>query len=763
MAVTDHPSYQEEYNRLQYTLDLVKENLRQSTEKHERIGQSFQNKRYFKSDNSQDFIDMMINQQIYSALSLKLRNLQAAQKKPYFARIDFREADKEKADPLYIGKVSLIEEKTQQTAIIDWRAPIANLYYEGRLGPSRYQAPGGEIPGELVFKRQYTIDDAQLKAIYDIDITTNDELLQMSLGANAENRLKDIVATIQEEQNRIIRAAADQPLIVQGVAGSGKTTVALHRIAYLIYNLEHDLKPENFMIIAPNRLFLDYISEVLPELGVENVKQTTFEDLAQEWIGTRLKFPDTFEKLRLLIGDGERPLSPEEKERIEAIARFKSSLRFKEILDAYIDHIEHNLLPAEDFAQGRWVVYTQEEIADLFFREYQHWPILKRLDQLKKHFNKRLKEQKDAIAERLQRECNQRSAWIRQSMPETEERRQRILSLIDRKDAAIRAAAEFAKNGAKAFIAKIPVQKPLEYYRAFFSEPQFFLKFASDIDPELRTAVRDSTLALMDRKMVDAEDLAPLIYLKSRLHGLDDKVRIKHAVIDEAQDFSLFQFLMLKSVMKDGSFTILGDLNQGIHAYRAIERWEDVQEKVFGVDHSHMLTLEQCYRTTVEVMEAANRVIQKHPEAALARPVIRHGEPVRIIHKESAKAIAADIAAKIRELRGEELLSFAIICKTLRGARKFLQAYPKEEEMPTLITGKEKAYYGGVVAVSSYLAKGLEFDAVFIPDADREVYGEEALDIKLFYVAMTRPLHKLYIYHSSELTGLLDEVPHADG
>ncbi|HEX2954777.1 MAG TPA: DNA helicase, partial [Bacillota bacterium] len=238
MLVTDHPSYPEEKKRLKDTLNLVKESLRQNTERHERIGQSFQSKRYYKSDNSQDYIDMMISQQIYSALSLKLRNLQAARKKPYFARIDFREADKEYADPLYIGKVSLIEEQSQKTAIVDWRAPIANLYYEGRLGPSHYQAPGGEIPGDLLLKRQYTIDDAELKAIYDIDITTNDELLQTSLGANAENRLKDIVATIQEEQNRIIRAASDVPLIVQGVAGSGKTTVALHRIAYLIYNLE---------------------------------------------------------------------------------------------------------------------------------------------------------------------------------------------------------------------------------------------------------------------------------------------------------------------------------------------------------------------------------------------------------------------------------------------------------------------------------------------------------------------------------------------
>jgi DNA helicase-2/ATP-dependent DNA helicase PcrA len=186
----------------------------------------------------------------------------------------------------------LTRDEDQKLIIVDWRAPIANMYYESRLGDASYQCPDGKISGTLSLKRQFSIEKGRLEEIFDIDITTNDQFLQSYLGASADNRLKDIVSTIQAEQNRVIRANMERPLIVQGVAGSGKTTIALHRIAYLIYNYGKSFVPENFMIIAPNRLFLNYISEVLPELGVERVKQTTFEDFAREVIHEKYQIKD---------------------------------------------------------------------------------------------------------------------------------------------------------------------------------------------------------------------------------------------------------------------------------------------------------------------------------------------------------------------------------------------------------------------------------------------------------------------------------------
>ena len=194
--------------------------------------------------------------------------------------------------PIYIGKTSLLREGAFTPLVVDWRAPVANLYYEGRLGENTYESEGDIYEGELLLKRQIAIENAQLVDFIDVDITTNDAFLQASLEASADKRLKDIASTIQAEQNRVIRANMRRPLIVQGVAGSGKTTIALHRIAYFIYTYEKTFNPETFMILAPNRLFINYISEVLPELGVEKVKQTTFIDFMSELIGKKINLVD---------------------------------------------------------------------------------------------------------------------------------------------------------------------------------------------------------------------------------------------------------------------------------------------------------------------------------------------------------------------------------------------------------------------------------------------------------------------------------------
>ena len=227
--------------------------------------------------------------------------------------------------------------------------------------------PGREIKGQLSLKRQFSIDQGKLEEIFDIDITTNDQFLQSYLGASADNRLKDIVSTIQAEQNRVIRAEMGRPLIVQGVAGSGKTTIALHRIAFLIYNFGQSFQPENFMIIAPNRLFLNYISEVLPELGVERVKQTTFEDFAREVIGEKYQVQDPHEKLLRFVEQDIDPVQVAQNELIKQAAIAKSGLLFKELLDHFLAQVEATLLPQTDLHFNNKVLFSEREIFDLVF------------------------------------------------------------------------------------------------------------------------------------------------------------------------------------------------------------------------------------------------------------------------------------------------------------------------------------------------------------------------------------------------------------
>ena len=273
----------------------------------------------------------------------KLSDLKKIKKKPYFARIDFKSKNDPKEE-LYIGKLSILDSETQKPIIIDWRAPISNLYYDGRIGNSSYKSPEGIIEGTIFLKRQYFIENQILEKYSDIDLKTNDELLQIALNEKADDRLKNIVATIQGEQNDIIRADMNTALIVQGVAGSGKTTIALHRIAYLIYNCDKEFDPENFMIIAPNKFFLNYISNVLPDLGVENVKQYTFEDFAYEIIGKKLKISDSNEKLVTIVNKEFDEINNGDIDTIISESKFKSSINFKKIVDEYLKELEDNYL-----------------------------------------------------------------------------------------------------------------------------------------------------------------------------------------------------------------------------------------------------------------------------------------------------------------------------------------------------------------------------------------------------------------------------------
>ncbi len=395
MAAEKHPSYKEELERCNYTLGYVEKSLDSTVKKKERLDNDIDNvSKHFTSENSQSFIDMMINTTIRDSLALRLRNLFVARSKPYFARIDFREKDSNKKENIYIGKMSLMRDEDQEVIIVDWRAPIANLYYEGRIGEADYWCPGGNIEGELTLKRQFAINEGILQEIFDIDITTNDEFLQTYLGANSDNRLKEIVSTIQVEQNKIIRADMWKPLIVQGAAGSGKTTIALHRIAYLVYTFEKSFEPENFMIIAPNKLFLNYISEVLPELGVERVKQTTFEEFAMELIGKKFKLKDPFEKLTKFVNHNVTKEEIEENNNLKNCSQFKASMLFREVMDEYVKHVESSFIPKEHFKIANTVVFKYAEINDLFLKQYKNWPIVQRIDEIKKYLSNRLKQKK---------------------------------------------------------------------------------------------------------------------------------------------------------------------------------------------------------------------------------------------------------------------------------------------------------------------------------------------------------------------------------
>ncbi|HEY9161077.1 MAG TPA: RNA polymerase recycling motor HelD [Desulfomonilia bacterium] len=719
-------------------------------------------KRHQSGDSSQSYVELMINSLLQGSMELKLRNLYTATGKPYFARVDFTEEGKEKKENLYIGKMSLMREEDQEVIIVDWRAPVANLYYEERLGEAHYVCPDGNIKGSLTLKRQFSIEEGELREIFDIDITTNDDFLQSYLGASADNRLKEIVSTIQVEQNRIIRADIWKPMIVQGAAGSGKTTIALHRIAYLLYTHEKTLKPESFMIIAPNKLFLNYISEVLPELGVERVSQTTFESFAMNLLGKKFKVRDGNEKLISFIEDkkaADNKKDIEDRRLFYEATVLKTSMAFKTIMERYVEYVETVFLPKEDFKIEGIVVYPYDEINRLFLRDYKRWPLVKRIDEIKKHLNTRMKVMKEKIINALHAKSDMEVDWLKLTMPPGDERQKLIIEAIDSRNERINRIEAYSKKAVGEYVKRISKFSPWEYYRELMENEELLLKLSEGLaDRDIVAYLRKYSSEIIASGFIEIEDFAPLIYLKFLIHGIDEKIPVRQIVIDEVQDFSVFQLFALKMIIKDSSFTLLGDLCQGIHSYRGIKNWKEVKEEVYKDKKPEYLTLQQSYRTSIEIMDAANKVISllDDDEIILAKPVFRHGDPVRLIGNQSTKEMAKAMSAAISELKEKGINSIAVICKTLDECKTIQGIMKKDVLQLQLITGKEDKYQGGMVLVPSYLSKGLEFDAVIIAGAENYTEGE--LDIKLLYVAMTRALHKLDIYYTGETTKVLDRI-----
>lgn len=758
MSAHSHPEYKNEVKRLAYTLDylknynsnVLKEKLR--IDKEVEYGLS-----HYNSDNAEQFNELVINKSINESLSQKLKNLDKSLSKPYFARVDFVEEGTKIKQDLYIGKVSLMRDSDQELIIIDWRAPVATLYYEGRLGEASYQSADGEIKGEIKLKRQYGIEKAELQEIYDIDITTNDDFLQAALGSSKDNRLKDIVSTIQAEQNKVIRADMWKPLVVQGAAGGGKTTIALHRIAYLLYNYESTLNPKNFMIIAPNRFFLSYISEVLPDLGVENVLQTTFEDFALGILGKKLKLKSSNEKLSFLINNNHKDFQ-QKNNLIKLNSTFKSSLDFKDSINRYIKLIEDNLIPNGDFTIETFTLIKYERIREMFLVEYKHLPMVKRINEIKKNLVNTLRQNKESIIEEVIRQYDGKIEAIKDEMGDCDKRRKSIIKIADTRDALVEKIRKKSKTIVREYLNKFKILSPIEYYKRFLMDEIIFNKFTMNyIKEEVAKDLRVETLKSIESNTIEMEDLAPLMYIKEQVQGLDDKISVRHVVIDEAQDFSEFQLFILKKLIGGNSFTVLGDLCQGIYSYRGINNWEQVSKRVFGEDNFQMLTLEQSYRTTIEIMDAASKVINslKDPNLPNPKPVIRHGEPVTIFEKYSLSEVSKGIVSKVNAVLEEGFKSVAIICKTLDECKNLKTELKKYELNVEVITGSESQYSGGVVLIPSYLVKGLEFDVVIIANASKKTFTKDPLDVKLLYVAMTRPLHRLYIYSVGEKAEML--------
>jgi DNA helicase-2/ATP-dependent DNA helicase PcrA len=340
-----------------------------------------QNKQYIHEHQSgMDDADMVaagqsIDRMAFTGESavLRKRKLMKLGQSPYFGRIDFA-LEGSSTTPIYIGIYTFTDEMQRANLIYDWRAPISSMFYDFELGEAWYQTPSGKVFGEIKVKRQYKIRDGRMEFMIENSVNIHDEVLQKELSKSSDDKMKNIVATIQRDQNAVIRNETAPVMIIQGVAGSGKTSIALHRIAFLLYRFREEIAAKDILIISPNKVFADYISNVLPELGEENIPEMGMEELANELMENKFRFQTFFEQVSALLEKNDEAF-------IERI-RFKSSFEFLSKLNQYFIHIENNYFEFTELKVAGVTVPFPHMLER--FRAWNRMPILKRVPEVTK-------------------------------------------------------------------------------------------------------------------------------------------------------------------------------------------------------------------------------------------------------------------------------------------------------------------------------------------------------------------------------------------
>ncbi|MFA1821053.1 RNA polymerase recycling motor HelD [Virgibacillus oceani] len=663
----------------------------------------------------------------HGQFSKELKTLKRLKDSPYFGRVDFKEENDNEADQIYIGTASLMDHKEEDFMIYDWRAPISSIYYDFPPGKAEYETMEGSIKGDMTLKRQFIIRQGELKGIFDTGVSIGDPLLQEALGNNASTTMKSIVATIQEEQNKIIRNERSRLLVVQGAAGSGKTSAALQRIAYLMYRYRDQLNADNMILFSPNPLFTSYVANVLPDLGEENIKQTTFLDFLEEGIGKEITIESPFKQMEYaLTGEG----SNDHEIRMKNIA-LKSSLDFKQVIEAFILHLKHKGIHFKNITFQHRVLISKEAQYDYFYGLDEHMDIPNKVELvsrwLLKELRQKMEEEKDKDwvmekVESLDRETYLKAYYQTQDQDDVND--------VDTEEEFLRAAV--VKN------VYLKIKKRIKEFQ-FVNVAATYLKMFKDWDPENHRPdyweeINAFTAFYLSRKHVMWEDAAPYAYFKGLLLGHHADRSVRQLVIDEAQDYSAFQYAYIKEVFPYTRMTLLGDVNQGIYAY-ATE--ENPLTPSTALDNQERITLTKSYRSTKQIVEFT-KAFAPGEEAIV--PFNREGDKPRLLQIESADLMEV-LLENVEALRERGYESIALICKTKQESNMLYELL-KDETAVKKMDEETFEFEKGLLILPVYLAKGIEFDAVIIPDASEQSYEKES-DRTLFYTACTRAMHSL--------------------
>ena len=624
---------------------------------------------------------------------------------PFFGRVDFCYEGDDEPEIFYIGIANLAEENGGLPLIYDWRAPVSGLFYDFDKGPASYQAPLGEIHGDIAAKWQYKIRGGKMIYEFESDVKIDDEILKAELGSNGDVQLKNIIRTIQKEQNAIIRNTSDRIMVIQGAAGSGKTSIALHRIAYLLYHDRKNLKSSSVLVLSPNGVFSDYISHILPELGEENIREMSFDLFA-------------YKRLKNTVSDCEDRYDLIERQISglcdEELLKEKQSRDFLDRMEGYLAELEDSLMNFRDI-EHRGVVKKEQEIIELFYFKFMDIPLLSRMDAVTEYFIDEVEtlkgfdlpeEERDAVKSRFYRMYETRDLYV--------------------------------------------------LYNRFLRQEGF---------PALPQVQ-------YEKRKLRYEDVYPVLYLKYRLETQQEDSGVRHLIVDEMQDYSMIQYLIIQRLFKC-KMTILGDREQTMDGDQ-----QDVLTflpKIFGKD-IRRIVMNKSYRNTIEIASYANK-LAGITEVELFE---RHGKPVE---EKEFTGLTEALERVVKELRlekqtvaeadedmpenaasetdgtetGEELSyeTAAVITRTADEAREAYYILQKKleaegfdtKERLSLLHRDSTNFKKGLTVTTFYMAKGLEFDQVFsvFPGTDRSPIVQRAR-----YIAATRALHELYMYEITE-------------
>lgn len=701
-----------EIEKLKFTLNLIRNSLEEEKNGQGKIRNMYKN----------DPINM---DRALRESAKRIRKLAQSIEKPYFGRVVFDENSG--THDVYIGKNTILD--GTDVVVTDWRAPISTLYYDSNIGPASYIAPNGLIEGELRLKRQYNIEDSKLIDYYDVDIVSNDQLLQNYLNTNNDKRLKNIVSTIQGEQNYIIRRPITENNVIQGVAGSGKTTVALHRIAYLEYNYRNGISANQYLVIGPNTVFMDYIKTVLPDLDVNDVNQYTIEMLTKNLLEEEISFASINNKLNKKINGKDTG----------TVDKFKGSLTYKQMLEKYMNDLVYDTIHGGSLDVDEFRIIPQEIILENFEAAYKSCHnIVGAVNKAIIFLTAYVENQKAS----LKRAMNLRKMNLLDTVLGNKEESEKIRKKYERLENRLN---QKFKNEIVRYFAPL-TKKVTVLYNNFINNIEFYDFSNYEEIKDLKKSTKEN----IKNKVYDFEDIAALLYIASQTKDLKEYKKIRHIVIDEAQDFSLFNFDVLKTIFSNSTFSIYGDLAQSIYDYRSISNWEELKE-VFP--DLKQIDLNRSYRTTDEIMKTAD-LVAKHIGMNQSEDVIRHGKEVEF-HDFDMMSAPEHIKKKIEEYREKGYKSIAIISKN-----DLLTNYINDDlsfigMQAQNITSASQDYdiKNDVITISNAISKGLEFDAVIINNASEEVYNSESnLDMKLLYVALTRALHEVDVVYDKQLT-----------